>query len=99
MGGVLGARRATAARERRGDAACVMRARRVLLVTNPVARLGRRRHDVALEVMRRSGVAVDDAVTSRPGESAELLRRCATAYDAVFTLGGDGTAVEVLGAL
>ena len=35
----------------------------------------------------------------RPGHAAELAQRYVDTYDAVFTLGGDGTAMEVVGAL
>ena len=38
-------------------------------------------------------------VTERPGHAAALAGEHANAYDAVFTLGGDGTAVEVIGAM
>ena len=38
-------------------------------------------------------------LTERPGHAAELARAHATSYDVVFTLGGDGTAMEVAGAL
>lgn len=37
--------------------------------------------------------------TTRPGHAAELVQRYMEPYDAVFTLGGDGTAMEVVGAL
>lgn len=37
--------------------------------------------------------------TERPGHGAALCAEHAARYDAVFTLGGDGTAVEVIGAM
>lgn len=37
--------------------------------------------------------------TARPGHGAECAREHGHAHDAVFTLGGDGTAIEVIGAL
>lgn len=41
----------------------------------------------------------DSALTEYAGHAAELARRLAPDYDAVFTLGGDGTAMEVIDAL
>ena len=38
-------------------------------------------------------------LTERPGHAAEVAAARAHDYDAVFTLGGDGTVMEVLGAL
>ena len=38
-------------------------------------------------------------MTEAPGHGAQLAARFASEYDAVFTLGGDGTAIEVIGAL
>ena len=38
-------------------------------------------------------------VTERAGHAAALAGQHGSGYDAVFTLGGDGTAVEVIGAL
>lgn len=45
------------------------------------------------------GVACDLVLTERPGHAAELARERSASCDAVFTLGGDGTAMEVAGAL
>ncbi|MDQ6926692.1 MAG: acylglycerol kinase family protein, partial [Candidatus Eremiobacteraeota bacterium] len=80
---------------------------RVLLVVNPLARrvLGRERAAIAAFV--RAGVACDVRRTQAPGHAGTLVRdlvlgACASGdgvYDAVFTLGGDGTAMEVVGAL
>jgi YegS/Rv2252/BmrU family lipid kinase len=42
---------------------------------------------------------LDTRVTDSPGHGAQLAAELAKSYDAVFTLGGDGTAIEVLGAL
>jgi YegS/Rv2252/BmrU family lipid kinase len=39
------------------------------------------------------------AFTERPGHASELVRERAEQYHAVFTLGGDGTAMEAAGAL
>ena len=49
--------------------------------------------------MERAGVQCEVVFTERPGHAAEIVRQRADGYDAIFTLGGDGTAMEVAGAL
>jgi diacylglycerol kinase (ATP) len=73
--------------------------RRLLLIANPAARRAPR-------LLRRARAAFDAAkvgyevlLTERPGHAAELAAMARGRYDAVFTLGGDGTAMEVVGAL
>jgi YegS/Rv2252/BmrU family lipid kinase len=44
-------------------------------------------------------VRCDSVLTERPGHAGELARERGGDYDAVFTLGGDGTVMEVLGTL
>ena len=73
-------------------------ARRVLLIVNPASRRGATLQTIALDAFRARGVRCDAVVTEEPGHGAELAGRLAREYDAVFALGGDGTAVEVLGA-
>jgi diacylglycerol kinase family enzyme len=79
--------------------------RRALLVVNPAARRAARREAAAVAAFARAGVGCDVARTERPGHAAELVRAGLAfapppaGYDAVFTLGGDGTAMEVVGAL
>ena len=78
--------------------------RRVLLVVNPASRRGGRHVEDAVVAFRGAGVECDTFVTHRPGEGGIVAaERTAGAdhggYDAVFTLGGDGTAMEVIGAL
>lgn len=73
--------------------------RRALLVVNPASRRGGRYADVALEAFHAAGVDCEAIMTRRPGEGAVIATEHARAYDAVFTLGGDGTAMEVVGAL
>ena len=73
--------------------------RRVLLVTNPAARRAGRRRSAALDAFRAHGVRCDAVITEYAGHGGELAARLAPNYDAVFSLGGDGTAMEVLGAL
>jgi diacylglycerol kinase (ATP) len=70
-----------------------------LLVANPAARRTRRRLAAAASALGASGARVDVATTERPGHAAEIVRERARRYEAVFALGGDGTAMEVVGAL
>ena len=70
-----------------------------LLVANPAARRARRRLAAAIKALGANGARVDLATTERPGHAAEIVRARAAQYQAVFTLGGDGTAMEVVGAL
>ena len=73
--------------------------RRALLVVNPAARRARRVHAAAREAFALAGVECDEVVTAAPGDGAAACAGRHGAYDAVFTLGGDGTAMEVVGAL
>lgn len=72
---------------------------RALLIVNPASRGGARLKDAAERAIRDAGIACDVMVTERVGHGAALATEHAPGYDAVFTLGGDGTAVEVIGAL
>ena len=73
--------------------------RRALLVVNPASRNGGRYADVALEQFHAAGVECEAIMTRKPGEGAAVASAQAGGFDAVFTLGGDGTAMEVVGAL
>jgi diacylglycerol kinase family enzyme len=73
--------------------------RRVLLVANPASRRGARLRKGALAAFREAGVLCDAVLTEHPGHGAELALELSAKYEAVFTLGGDGTAMEVIGAL
>ncbi|HZS62771.1 MAG TPA: diacylglycerol kinase family protein [Gemmatimonadaceae bacterium] len=73
--------------------------RRALLVVNPASRLGRRYHRIALAAFKAAGVRCDAVLTEHQGQGAEIAHSLAPRYDMVFTLGGDGTAMEVVGAL
>lgn len=73
--------------------------RRVLLVVNPAARRSVRLRGPAMDAFRAAGVACDALLTERPGHGAKVVVERHAEYDAVFTLGGDGTAMEVVGAL
>ena len=73
--------------------------RRVLLVANPASRRGAKLRAAALGAFAEAGVECDTALTERPGHAGDICRERASGYDAVFALGGDGTAMEVVGAL
>lgn len=73
--------------------------RRALLIANPASRRGRKRADRAARALADRGISCDVALTERAGHAAELARDRSEGYDAVFTVGGDGTAMEVAGAL
>jgi YegS/Rv2252/BmrU family lipid kinase len=66
---------------------------------NPASRRGARFQTRALDVFRRLGVTCDAVVTERQGHAATLANELGHLYDAVFTLGGDGTVMEVLTSL
>ena len=74
---------------------------RALLVVNPAARKARNREADAVRAFGALGVAIDVRHTHRAGDAAEIAAAAVagTQIDAVFTLGGDGTAMEVVGAL
>jgi YegS/Rv2252/BmrU family lipid kinase len=73
--------------------------KRALLVANPASRLGQRRLPRAVASLQKAGVRCDVVFTERPGHAAEIVSERSADYDAVFTLGGDGTAMEAAGAL
>ena len=75
------------------------RIERVLLIVNPASRRGARSRDKALKAFRDAGVTCDSMPTEAPGHAAILAKTHAHKYQAVFTLGGDGTVMEVLSAL
>jgi YegS/Rv2252/BmrU family lipid kinase len=72
---------------------------RVLLIVNPASRRGNRIRTKALGAFADAGVDCDMMITEAPGHAAILAKTHASRYDAVFTLGGDGTVMEVLSAL
>lgn len=71
----------------------------ILLITNPAARRGRILEQRAREALRTAGVDFDVVVTTHAGHAAVVATERAPGVAAVFTLGGDGTAMEVIGAL
>ncbi|MGI8618908.1 MAG: diacylglycerol/lipid kinase family protein [Gemmatimonadaceae bacterium] len=73
--------------------------RRALVIINPAARGGARQHIRALDSLRGVGFTVHAVATEYAGHAAVIAAERAEAYDVVFTLGGDGTAMDVVGAL
>ncbi|HEY2898047.1 MAG TPA: diacylglycerol kinase family protein [Gemmatimonadaceae bacterium] len=71
----------------------------VLLITNPAARRGRLLEQRARAALLAEGVEFDVVVTSHQGHAAIVASERARDFTSVFTLGGDGTAMEVIGAL
>jgi YegS/Rv2252/BmrU family lipid kinase len=74
---------------------------RVHLIVNPGARQAAEREAAAVRAFTAQGVRVEVSRTRGPGHAAEIARSVLDdgTFDAVFTLGGDGTAMEVVGAL
>ena len=72
---------------------------RALLIANPASRLGQRRLPRAVSALQKAGVYCDVVFTEHPGHAATIVAERSAGYDAVFTLGGDGTAMEAAGAL
>ena len=70
-----------------------------VLIANPASRRGRRLHGRALRALRDAGLSAELILTERPGHAAELAVAWGTRVDVVFVLGGDGTVMEVAGAL
>lgn len=73
--------------------------RRVLLIVNPGSRRGARIRGRARRAFDDAGAACDEVVTEHPGHAAIIAADRGPGYEAVFTLGGDGTVMEVVGAL
>jgi YegS/Rv2252/BmrU family lipid kinase len=73
--------------------------RRALLIVNPASRRGERYQEIALAAFRDAGIPCDAVLTEKAGHGAAIAVQRRGDYDAVFTLGGDGTAVEIIGAL
>ncbi|MEO7712901.1 MAG: diacylglycerol kinase family protein [Gemmatimonadaceae bacterium] len=77
----------------------VVLTRRVLLITNPASRRGAALERAAMRAFERAGVACEVVRTERAGHAGEIAQARGRDHDLVFTLGGDGTAMEVAGAL
>ena len=72
---------------------------RVLLIVNPASRRGFLHHPEATRSFAAAGVECEAVFTEHPGHAALIAASHAETYDAIFTLGGDGTVMEVLGAV
>jgi diacylglycerol kinase (ATP) len=75
------------------------RIERVLLIVNPAASRAARLRRRVVKAFAQAEVECEFMVTEAPGSAAAIAKTHAHRYDAVFTLGGDGTVMEVLGAL
>lgn len=75
------------------------RIERVLLIVNPASRRAEKLRRKAVQAFAKAAVGCDVMSTEAPGHATTLAKTHANKYDAVFTLGGDGTLMEVLGAL
>ncbi len=73
--------------------------KKVLLIVNPASRRGARVRVKAERAFEKAGVSLDVMETEAAGHGTHLAAAHGANYDAVFTLGGDGTAIEVIGAL
>jgi diacylglycerol kinase (ATP) len=72
--------------------------RRALLIANPASRRGQALTRRATNAFAERGVQCDLRLTERAGHAGELTAEHGPNYDAVFSLGGDGTAMEVVSA-
>ena len=72
---------------------------RVLLIVNPASRRASRIRERAEKAFAKANVDCDVMPTEAPGHATTIARNHAHKYGAVFTLGGDGTVMEVLSAL
>lgn len=86
----------------RADASA-LRLRHALLIVNPGSRAGRRALPSVLRSLRQAGISCEVAETTGPRHATELVREHvgdgSAGFDAVLTLGGDGTAMEAMTAL
>jgi diacylglycerol kinase (ATP) len=71
----------------------------VLLITNPAARRGHLLEQRARAALLAAGAEFDVVVTTHQGHAAIVAAERERDFAAVLTLGGDGTAMEVIGAL
>jgi diacylglycerol kinase (ATP) len=72
---------------------------RILLIANPASRRGARLEGAACDAFLAASVRCDVARTEHVGHAGDIAAARGRGYDMVFTLGGDGTAMEVAGAL
>lgn len=72
---------------------------RALLIANPASRRGAQFVEEARQAILAGGATCDVLLTERAGHAREISLAQGGDYDVVFALGGDGTAMEVAGAL
>jgi len=74
---------------------------RILFIVNPAAAANRaqRRWTAFRSRLGETGIQLNEAFTTGPGDAADLARRAATEYDVLAAVGGDGTVSEVAGAI
>jgi diacylglycerol kinase (ATP) len=72
---------------------------RAIVIANPASRKGNRLAERARQLLADSSVECDLVFTERAGHATELALQHAPHYDVIFALGGDGTVMEVAGAL
>lgn len=72
---------------------------RAIIIANPAARNGRQLAERGRRSLARRSIACDLVYTERPGHAAELAAEHADHYDTIFAVGGDGTVMEIAGAL
>ena len=70
--------------------------RRALLIVNPHASRAERSRVEAIQAFQAHDVACDVQITEAPGHCTRIAVERGPTYDAVFTLGGDGTAIEAI---
>ncbi len=73
--------------------------KRALLIANPASRSGARLVDAACRAITEAGASCDVILTERAGHAREISEGRGRHYDIVFALGGDGTVMEIAGAL
>lgn len=72
---------------------------RAIIIANPASRKGKQLAKRAQALLARRSIECDLVFTERAGHATELALQHAPHYDVVFALGGDGTVMEVAGAL
>ncbi len=72
---------------------------RALLIVNPASRRGVRDLGRVETAFAALDIACDTRLTQAPGDAGSMARDLGGDYDAVFTLGGDGTIMEAVGGL
>lgn len=73
--------------------------RRALVIANPASRGSGRRLTAAVRALAAANIDADVASTEYAGHARKIALDRAGSFDMVFTLGGDGTAMDVIGAL